>query len=118
MKSLIIFAILALAVMPLAMAENTSGANWDNSSNWQFLNDLREETTGHDHEYTDTDTWRDEYEPKFEMGLGLDLVVYENVDQGYIPDEVTVESKYDLNNKNGSVYLVAKYNIWERFFKK
>ena len=105
MKSLIILAILALAVMPLAIADGTGGADGDNDLG--VLNDVRDFTAGHDHSY----------DVPFQAGIGVDLVVYENEEKGLIPDAVTVESRLDLNNSSGSVYIVAKYNIWERFFK-
>ena len=113
MKSLIIVAMIALALVlapAMVMAENTGNANY--TSPIQILEDILndQDLVLHSHAY-------EEYEPAFEAGIGVDLIVYQNADQGYIPDEVTVESKYDISNSNGSVYIVAKYNIWERFFK-
>ena len=105
MKSLIILAILALAVMPLAIADDTGGADWNNDLG--ISNNVRDYTAGHNHSYD---------EP-FRAGIGVDLVVYENEEKGLLPDAVTIENKLDLNNGSGSVYIVARFNIWERFFK-
>ena len=105
MKSLIILAILALAIMPLAIAADTDGADWDNDLG--IYNSARDLTAGHEHSY----------DVPFQAGIGVDLVVYENEEKGLLPDAVTVESRLDMNNSSGSVYIVAKFNIWERFFK-
>ncbi len=98
--------VLALLLMPIGiMAEDTTdGANWNTNMGVLF-----NPTIGHDHDYT-------KYEPQFEAGVGLDLTIYENEGQGLAPNEVTIESKYDFGNENGSVYLVAKYNVWDMFF--
>jgi hypothetical protein len=60
---------------------------------------------------------------KYNAGIGVDLIVYENKDnatlmQKIIPDTVTIQQKYDISNKNGSTYLVVSYNIWDMFQKK
>ena len=53
----------------------------------------------------------------YESGIGTDLVVFENEgNQNLTPDEITIENKWDFSNEKGSTYVVAKYNLWERFF--
>ena len=106
-RVLLLMVICMLVSMPFVMAEDTGPADWDKDLGW--LNKGRDYAGGHDHSY-------EQYDPEFEVGIGLDLVVYENEDKGLAPNEVTIESKYDFQNENGSVYVVAKYNIWDRFF--
>jgi len=113
-----------LLAIGIAFADETSPANWDKDLG-SFGNNLREKTTGHSHDYVDNDTiYQDnDVTPDYEVGVGLDLVVYEAVPERtgakkLIPDAVTVENKYDFANENGSVYVVAKYNLWELLKKK
>ncbi len=59
------------------------------------------------------------YEPKTELGIGADVTVYEfgggMLDSGF--ESVVVEGKWDINNKEGGVYGVVKYNLWSQILK-
>ena len=93
----------------MAMAETTTGANWNEDLGW--ANDLRDYVAGHDHGYTDR---YNDYERNNPIGLGLDVIVYEfdGVFQQYGLDTVEVQQKFDFNNTEYSVYGVVKVNAW------
>lgn len=110
MKSFfIIVTVLALILVPV-FAETTSQANWDKGLG-ECGNKIRDYVVGHDHDY-------EQYEPEYQAGVGLDLVVFKDrKDQALVPDEITIENKWDFANEQGSVYVVAKYdlsNLWQR----
>lgn len=97
----------------------SSPANWDNDLG-SFGDKLRDKTSGHSHTVIDNDTT---YEPEYEVGPGLDLVVFEadanrTGAKKAIPDSVEIQTKWDFANDNGSTYVVAKYNIWDLVTKK
>ena len=96
-KKLILIAIFAL-IVPLVMAQTAPGPN-----------ELSPAT--HSHKVVVED-----YEPEFEGGAGVDVVVYKG--EGLLPDEVTIEGRYDFENENGSVYVIAKYDLFERLSAK
>ena len=104
-----------LVSMPFAMAEDkdTGPADWNKDLGWG--NDLREYMNGHDHPY-------EQYSPKPEIGVKAELVVYENEDRGWIPDEVRLDPFIDINNTIaskkfvGGGYITVRYNLWDRLF--
>lgn len=102
MKHLILIAILALVFAPFAMAEETSSANWDNDL--APFNGARDYIAGHNHER------------EIELGVGVDLIVFESETTSLLPDEVTVEGRMDFANEGGSAYVVCKYNLFSRLF--
>lgn len=109
----------------IAYAEQTSGPTYSGRAEGivDFLNEVNDRNiVTHDHEYTDKDTPK-ECDANIEYGAGVDLVVYQadparEGAKKMIPDEVTVQNKYDFGNQNFSSYVVAKYNIWELLKKK
>ena len=109
--------VLCLAVFTFAVAEETSGAAYESPNGaGQGLADFLNSQNYLDHRHTYE-------EPKFALGAGLDLIVYEAPAERkgaalLIPDAITVEGRYDFNNENGSAYAVATYNIWDMFAKK
>lgn len=109
MRTLLIIAVLALFVVP-AFADDTSQANWNNDLG-KCGNKCREYIAGHNHQY-------DQYDPQYEAGIGLDLIVFKDrKDQALVPDVVTIENKWDFNNEEGAVYVVATYdlsNLWQK----
>lgn len=76
-----------------------------------YIADVVNDSTALDHTHS-----YDRYAPRFEGGLGIDLIVYENADNDLLPNKVAVETKYDFTNENGSVYVVATYNLWDLLF--
>lgn len=104
-RKLIISLALALLFISPIMAEETGGADWDNDLT--PFNGVRDYVAGHDHEVE---------EREVELGAGLDVIVYQSDISNLFPEEVTVEGRYDFNNEEGSVYLVAKYNLFSRLF--
>ena len=104
MKYLVI-AVMMLAIATFAYAETTGGQQFysPNGSVPQgfvnFLND--QEYLDHNHQY-------ESYEPNWELGLGADITVIETAG-GLAPDTVELQTKYDFNNENGSVYLVGQW---------
>jgi hypothetical protein len=125
MKWFVLFLVLGLAFCFVAFAEEgtTSDPTYSGSSNTlvnfeNYLVDTGKVTHSHQFLYEQTDASRN-----FEYGAGLDLVVYqaeperEGIKKA-IPDEVTIESKYDFANEEGQSYVVAKYNIWNMLKKK
>ena len=101
-KLFIVVAILCLCGM--AYAEQTGVTAW------------------HSHSYVDSKDagWQDKYSEYQEkqgmgLGLGLDTVVYEaegDLKDVWCLDSLNVESKWDINNGNASVYGVAHVNAW------
>ena len=77
-------------------------------------------TAWHSHSYTDNVGAADRYSEFQEkqgmgLGLGLDTVVYEaegDLKDVWCLDSINVESKWDINNGNASVYGVAHVNAW------
>ena len=57
--------------------------------------------------YTDNDTQRQ----KWGYGIGADVVVYKT-DSPYLT-EVTVEPRYDIENRETRVFAVAKVDLWK-----
>lgn len=119
MRKLLLIAIMVFALAVCAYAADTSGATYyspNDSGFGNWLSDLAndQECIDHNHKYVDRDTV---YDKSYELGAGLDLIVYQAEPDAnpVIPDEVTVESKWDFNNQEGSTYVVAKYNIFELF---
>ena len=121
MRKTFILALLAVvALCAVAFAEETSGATYT-SPNGEvpqgFIDYINEqECIDHTHQYQQND-------PDYELGVGVDLVVYEadpkrTGAKKLIPDNVEVQNKYDFSNENGSTYVVAQYNIWDLFAKK
>lgn len=109
MRKKLLLSLIAVAILLLplgAIAETTGGADWDKDLGW--ANGIRDYVGGHSHDY-------EQYDPKFEVGAGLDLIVQERKEtqNNLTPLKTTVESKYDFNNENGSVYVVATYRVSE-----
>jgi hypothetical protein len=46
------------------------------------------------------------------MGLGVDLVVWQNGKPEQLVEEVVIQGKYDLNNEESSAYVVARVNLF------
>lgn len=121
MRRFALVLVLCLAVVAMytsvAVAEETGGATYESPNDTvpglaDWLNS--QEYLDHRHTYE---------EPKFALGVGSDLIVYEGPEKKeglalLIPDAVTIEGRYDFNNETGSAYGVVTYNIWDMFAKK
>lgn len=109
--------VFCLAMCTFAVAEETSGAAYESPNGAiQGVADFLNSQNYLDHRHTYE-------EPKFALGTGLDLIVYEAPEERkgaalLIPDAVTIEGRYDFNNENGSAYAVVTYNVWDLFAKK
>jgi hypothetical protein len=92
----------------VAYAEQSSGATYT-SPNGEVSQDFidfvnEQEYIDHSH---DVDLERDP-----EMGLGVDLVVWQNGKPEQLVEEVVIQGKYDLNNEESSAYVVARVNLF------
>ena len=71
----------------------------------------------HDHTYIDDDSFVDRYSENKRynpMGLGLDAIVYEfdRTLNNWGMEAVEVQQKADFSNKEYSVFVVGKANLW------
>ena len=112
MKKLIVIAVLMVFAMSavVAFADTTSRGSYTTPiaplTNWLNSND----DFYHGHEYTDN-----QYEKGVEVGLGLDVTVYEfdGVAQEWGADSIEIQQKYDINNGEYAVYGVVQVNAWK-----
>lgn len=98
MKKVIMLALMLVSTPALAQTVTTSGTATPSHS------------ALHSHEVNvDTDT-------DMSYGIGADVVVY----SGSHPllEEVRIDSRWDVNNSDGSVYAVAKVNLFEYLSNK
>ena len=51
------------------------------------------------------------------LGLGVDMVVYEDENPDAKLEEVTIEARHDFENEETAVFGVIRWNVW-KFFKK
>jgi hypothetical protein len=118
--------VLALAMLGISTVYAndavTSGTNWESQgivnpsdstdvlATSSEVNDYLNETgaANHSHNYNQPD--RDN-----PMGIGADLVVYQTESKNV---GVEIQEKYDFANKENSVYVVAKINVFDMFKKK
>jgi len=119
-KAMALLLVLAFMLCGVAFAEQTGPADYDNDLG-KLGNKLRACTTDHDHEYVDTNT-DTQRNPEVELGAGIDLVVFEKEeaeDESILakatPSVLTVETKWDFANENGSAYVVATYKLADLF---
>lgn len=107
------FGLLMVLVIVLAMlapfvcfADNTGGAGWDNDLGG--FNGIRNYVGGHGHEYANTQRAK-----RFAVGVGVDVIVHERAESqnNLTPLITTLETKWDIANKNGGAYLVATYRL-------
>lgn len=61
----------------------------------------------------DTDTWRPER--KNPAGVGIDLMLWQNANKNAGFES---QYKYDMRNKEHSIYGVVKVNLWDMLKKK
>lgn len=106
-----IVALIACLIASPVLAEGTSGATWTAGhpgvQNWLNTNDI-----DHDHQY-EVDNDLEEY--KDPLGVGVDVKIW---DFGYdtIAEGVEVQTKYDFNNDEASVFAVLQLDLtrlWE-----
>ena len=126
MRVIVLVLVSVFTLTGLLLAETTSNPTYTGRStslvNMENML-VRENCVTHTHQYTDNDTIADSNKNNFAYGAGLDLVVYESKPgrkgiKKALPNEVTIEGRYDVANQNGSAYLVAKYNLFDLFKKK
>ena len=102
MKYVLLFVGLLLICSPV-LAGETGGADWQGLVPDPFADVL----LSHNHNYTDEIG----VERESPLGLGLDVVVYES-DKWWL-EEVSVESRFDLENNENAVFFVGKLNAWK-----
>ncbi len=85
----------------IATAETTTGSTYGNSLDGVSV-------LNHTHGY-------DQCDRGAELGLGLDITVYEFEGDlnSWGLDAVEVQQKFDLNNSDYSLYGVVQCNIWK-----
>ena len=106
MKWLLACLVMVCLCIPV-FAEETGSTDWD------YINGTGFDTLlGHNHQYTCPAYAEDEKEP--ELGIGVDVTVYEfeGVVNAWGMDSIEVQNKYDLNAGNYEGYIVAKANLW------
>ena len=88
----------------VAVADSTGNANYDNPVVQTVVDNLGLQ---HHHEY-DNDM-------RAKLGLGLDLVVYENggrYSNNFYINQVSLQNKWDLNNSNYSLFAVVEVDVY------
>lgn len=97
MKKLFVFVLLLIASPAMAHTVTTSGTATPSH------------TALHTHTVTidDKDTTRQE----FGYGVGADVVLYQPYKYGV--DEIVAEGRYDIENRETRVFVVARINPWE-----
>jgi hypothetical protein len=97
-----------------AYADQTSGATYTSPNGEvcdHFIEYLNEQ------EYIDH-THAIDLERDPELGVGLDVVVWQSKAENPVVEEVVVEGKYDIQNEESSAYVVARVNLFELLSKK
>ena len=107
-KGIVLLLAVMLVACSVAVAETTSDGNYyTNPTADYWLN----KCIPHNHQYVDTDTI---YEPKTQLGIGVDVTVYEFEGSPYSwgLESIEVQNKYDFNNTEYSMYGVVQVNAW------
>jgi len=107
MKVFVLLAVMVLALGTFAFAETTD-TSWDNDLGW--VNGLRDYAAGHGHSTDYEDRWSELYERQMELGIIVDVTVYEDVALG-IPYALGVQSQYDFNNSDWGFYGKISLNL-------
>jgi hypothetical protein len=101
--------VLVLLLLPtLAYAETVDVTYRDKDSHKDHKHDAIRTTTA---------TVHDKYEPDTEAGVGADVILWENEDREALVENVNTQYKYDINNKNHSIYGVVQVNLWHKIKK-
>ena len=118
--------VLALAMLGISTVYAndavTSGTNWESqgivnpsdstdvlatsSEVNEYLNETGAANHSHNYNHSDRDN---------PMGIGADFVVYQTESKNV---GVEIQEKYDFANRENSVYVVAKINVFDMFKKK
>lgn len=107
--SLIFLLVFAIPVM--AGDDQTTHTNWESQLECgDALNEYLDESGALDHNHSLDLTDREN-----PTGVGVDVIVYENEESAF--EKVTIESKYDFNNNEGSVFAVCTFNLFKMFKK-
>jgi hypothetical protein len=111
MKKLLIV-VLGLLIATVAFADETSTATYANPNGElcpEFIDYLNsQDYITHTHQYAVPE--RDD-----QLGIGVDMVVWENDAEAPVMKAVEIQEKYDFANKENAVYAVAKVNLWNLF---
>ncbi|MCX5704137.1 MAG: hypothetical protein NT066_06595 [Candidatus Omnitrophica bacterium] len=114
MRSLVIALAVVALMFGFAYADQTSGATYTSPNgklDKEFIDFLNnQQYLDHSH---DIDLSRDP-----EMGLGVDLVLWQNENVKPVIEEVVLQGKYDIQNEESSGYLVARINLFNWTKKK
>ena len=110
-KSLATLFVFCMLFVSAAFAEETTRGNYvtPNEHLTEWLN--TNEYISHTHGYDTPDP------RKNQVGLGVDLVVWENQKEHQVMQAVEIQEKYDINNNENAVYAVAKVNVFNLFKK-
>lgn len=92
-----------------AFAVTTSGTSYNTGAAW--VDQVANQHLNHTHDVT----LPDQYNRDNEVGVGVDLVVWENAKE---TTAVEVQEKWDTQNEENSVYVVGKVNLWKMFKKE
>ena len=108
-KMCIFIAVIAIIFIPfVCFADNTGGADWDNDLGG--LNGIRNYGVGHGHQYANTQRAK-----RFAVGLGGDFIFSRRSEtqNNLTPLVTTLETRWDIANKNGGAYLVGTWEAVE-----
>ena len=114
MRYLVIMLAVVVLMFGVAYADQTSGATYTSPNGEvceEFIDFVNEQ------EYIDH-THKVDLERDPEMGLGVDLVVWQNENEKPVLEEVVIEGKYDIQNEESSAYVVARVNLFNLTNKK
>ncbi|MFC1709497.1 hypothetical protein ACFL2J_05555 [Candidatus Omnitrophota bacterium] len=113
-RRFILAVLIVMLMLGVAFADETTGGANHNSPNGkaQWLADLnnKQQYTDHTHQY---DALEEREDP---LGVGADVVVYEDENPDAKLEEVTVEVRHDFENEETAVFAVVRWNIF-KFFK-
>lgn len=99
------------AVVSVAWADTTGEAEWNRPSCIS-----RHFNHVHDYECEQVDCPEIDERADPSIGVGLDLILWQNRRIDALMDKVTVEAKYDFRNEETSIYTVVTLNlssIWQ-----
>ena len=100
---ILIACIAIMCLCSVGQAADSGGAQWGNDLG-PWAGYFRDTVAKHKHPTRDNP-----------VGIGLDLILYENK-KVLLEPQLVVESKYDFVNEEAAVFGVVKVNLW-KFFK-
>lgn len=94
---------------------NIDSNNAENSYNTEnFYNTTNQYTTEEFNTYVNETTINEKSKRRMEVGVGVDVTLYEDKHKNAVINKVTEEYRYDWANGEQQAYTVAHVNLWQK----